>query len=130
MIRSISTLILLSAFSVAQQPAPSPTPAPGSPEDLVQQGQKLSREGKQDEALALYNRALDRSPELSEAHLGAGIALETTTNVATNAGVSWPAGRARVLVRGLAASIAASARRLKAIAAERAATMATMIQVN
>jgi len=33
-----------------------------------------------------------------------------------------------VLVRGLAASIAASAQRLKAMAAERAPTIATMIQ--
>ena len=76
MIRTIWTFVLLSAFSVAQQPAPAQAPAPGSPEDLVQQGQKLSREGKQDEALALYNRALDRSPELSEAHLAAGMALD------------------------------------------------------
>ncbi len=35
---------------------------------------------------------------------------------------------ARVLVRGLAASISASAQRLKAMAQERAATMATRIQ--
>ena len=76
MIRTIWTFVLLSAFSVAQQPSPAQAPAPGSPEDLVQQGQKLSREGKQDEALALYNRALDRSPELSEAHLAAGMALD------------------------------------------------------
>ena len=76
MIRTIWTFVLLSAFSVAQQPAPAQAPAPGSPEDLVQQGQKLSREGKQDEALALYNRALDRSPELYEAHLAAGMALD------------------------------------------------------
>src|SRR5579864_6371964 len=76
MIRTIWTLILLSVFSLAQQPAPAKAPAPGSPEDLVQQGQKLSREGKQDEALALYSRALDRSPELFGAHLAAGMALD------------------------------------------------------
>src|SRR5208283_4677318 len=76
MIRTIWTFVLLSAFSLAQQPAPAQAPAPGSPEDLVQQGQKLSREGKQDEALALYNRALDRSPELYGAHLAAGMALD------------------------------------------------------
>jgi len=55
---------------------------------------------------------------------------ETTTNVATNAGVSVPAGKARVWVRGLAASIEASASRLKAMAADRAETMATMIHSN
>src|SRR6266704_3405903 len=54
-------------------------------------------------------------------------AQATATNVATKPEVRVPAGRARVRVRGLAASIEASARRLKAMAAERAATMATMI---
>ena len=77
MIRTVCALILLSTLSLAQQPeAKQAAPAPGSPEDLVQQGQKLSREGKQDEALALYSRALDRSPELYEAHLAAGMALD------------------------------------------------------
>ncbi len=76
MIRTVYTLILLSTLSLAQQPAPARDPTPGSPEDLVQQGQKLSREGKQDEALALYGRALDRSPKLYEAHLAAGMALD------------------------------------------------------
>src|ERR1700691_4639603 len=52
------------------------------------------------------------------------------TNVLTNDGVNRPIGNARVAVRGLAASIEASARRLKAIAAERAETMATMIQAS
>src|SRR5271169_846124 len=81
MIRNTSTRLLLAALlfshaALAQQAAPAQAPAPGSPEDLVQQGQKLSREGKQHEALALYNRALDRSPELYEAHLAAGMALD------------------------------------------------------
>src|SRR5215475_13915223 len=55
-------------------------------------------------------------------------AHETNTNVVTNVGLSVPAGNARVRVRGLAASIAASATRLKAIAAERAEIIARMIQ--
>ena len=46
----------------------------------------------------------------------------------TNLRVSRPAGMARVLVRGLAASKSASAQRLKAMAQDRAATMATRIQ--
>src|SRR5258705_3871899 len=58
------------------------------------------------------------------------IPQETATNVETKAGLSVPAGRARAWVRGFAASIAASARRLKAMAAERAETMAMMIQAN
>lgn len=69
-------LFLLTVFSFAQQPAAVPAPAPGSAADLVQQGQKLSREGKQDQALALYRKALDKSPELYEAHLAMGSALD------------------------------------------------------
>ena len=76
MFRTICTAFLLAAFSLAQQAAPSTPPVPGSAADLVQQGEKLSREGKQDEALALYTRALDKSPGLYGAHLGMGVALD------------------------------------------------------
>jgi hypothetical protein len=70
MIRTVCTLILLSTFSLAQQPAPAQAPIPGSPGDLVLQGQKLSREGKQDEALALYSRARPVSQTLRGASGG------------------------------------------------------------
>jgi tetratricopeptide (TPR) repeat protein len=43
---------------------------------LVKQGQKLNSEGKQDEALKLYKQALDKSPNLYEALLESGIALD------------------------------------------------------
>ncbi|MBZ5658644.1 MAG: tetratricopeptide repeat protein [Acidobacteriia bacterium] len=43
---------------------------------LVKQGQKLNSEGKQDEALTLYKQALEKSPNLYEAHLESGIALD------------------------------------------------------
>ena len=43
---------------------------------LVQQGQKLNNEGKQDEALKLYKQALEMSPNLYGAHLESGIALD------------------------------------------------------
>jgi tetratricopeptide (TPR) repeat protein len=46
------------------------------PLDLVKQAQKLTAEGKEDEALALYRQALARSPDLFAAHLGAGIVLD------------------------------------------------------
>jgi len=87
MIRTIGTRLLIAALffthsALAQQAAPAQAPAAGSPADLVQQGQKLSREGKQDEALALYSRALDSSPELFEAHLAAGMALDLKGNYA------------------------------------------------
>ena len=58
------------------------------------------------------------------------MAQETTTKVATKVAERCPAGRARVLVRGFAASMEASARRLKAMAAERAASMAITIHKN
>jgi tetratricopeptide (TPR) repeat protein len=68
------TVFLLTTLVWAQQ-APS-APVPGSAADLVKQGEKLNSEGKQDEALALYKKALRESPALYEAHLDAGIALD------------------------------------------------------
>src|SRR5579875_772171 len=55
-------------------------------------------------------------------------AQEITVNVTTKLRETRPAGSARAAVRGLAASISASARRLNAMAAERALTMQTTIQ--
>jgi tetratricopeptide (TPR) repeat protein len=43
---------------------------------LVQRGDKLSHDGKLDEALALYRQALSKSPDMYQAHLAAGIALD------------------------------------------------------
>src|SRR5712671_4609136 len=68
--------LLLTGASFAQQ-----TPAP-APLDLVKQGQKLNSEGKQDEALALYDQALEMSPNLYDAHLASGIALDLKGNYA------------------------------------------------
>jgi tetratricopeptide (TPR) repeat protein len=75
-VRVVCVAFLFAAFVFAQQPASKPAPAPGSPADLVQQGQKLSRDGKLDDALALYRQALDKSPDLYEAHLAMGAALD------------------------------------------------------
>jgi tetratricopeptide (TPR) repeat protein len=69
-------LVLLTAASCAQQ-----TPAPAAL-DLVKQGQKLNGEGKQDDALALYRQAIELSPNLYEAHLASGIALDLKGNYA------------------------------------------------
>jgi tetratricopeptide (TPR) repeat protein len=74
--RTACVPFLFAAFVLAQEPASRPVPAPGSPADLVQQGQKLSRDGKLDDALALYSKALDKSPDLYEAHLAVGAALD------------------------------------------------------
>lgn len=76
MIRALCAFLLLGSVSFAQQPTPEKTFPPGSPEALVQQGEKLSREGKQDEALALYKQALEKSPDLYEGHLASGMALD------------------------------------------------------
>src|SRR5579884_377386 len=57
-------------------------------------------------------------------------AQKNTTNATTNCRESTPAGSARMRVRGLAASITWSASRLNAMAADRAATIATTIQAS
>ena len=63
-------------FSIAQtQSAPSAAKTDDALE-LVKQGQKLNSDGKQDEALALYERALQLSPNLFQADLAAGMALD------------------------------------------------------
>ena len=67
---------LFASLSFAQQSDVAPAPAPGSPADLVKQGQKLSHDGKLDDALALYREALAKSPDLYEGHLASGIALD------------------------------------------------------
>ena len=76
MARLACVFFLLADLSAAQQAASAQAPAPGSPADLVQQGQKLSRDGKLDDALALYRQALAKSPDLFEAHLAEGMLLD------------------------------------------------------
>jgi tetratricopeptide (TPR) repeat protein len=44
--------------------------------DMVKQGRKLSDEGKHDDGLALYRKAMQADPKLYDAHLAAGIALD------------------------------------------------------
>lgn len=75
MLRMLCSLLLCAPLSFAQQ-TNTPPPAPGSPADLVQRGEKLSHQGKQDEALALYQQALDKAGDLYAAHLAAGQALD------------------------------------------------------
>jgi tetratricopeptide (TPR) repeat protein len=74
-------LVLCAASLPAQTPVPqSSTSQPPSKTsdvlELVKQGQKLNSEGKQDEALALYSRALQLSPDLYQAELASGMALD------------------------------------------------------
>jgi tetratricopeptide (TPR) repeat protein len=74
MLRTFVFLLLAGACCAQQTTAPSAL-------DLVKQGEKLNSEGKQDEALALYQKALAMSPDLYEAHLAAGIALDLKANL-------------------------------------------------
>lgn len=55
--------------------APALAQAP-DPLELVKEGRKLQAAGRPDEALALYEKALAADPDLFDAHLGAGIALD------------------------------------------------------
>jgi len=73
MLRTFIFFVFSGVLCAAQAPAPAAL-------DLVKQGQKLNSEGKQDEALALYRQALEISPNLYEAHLNSGIALDLKGN--------------------------------------------------
>src|SRR5208283_3833813 len=75
---AFASVVLCGAWLLAQSPA-TQSPAPSKTDhalELVKQGQKLNSEGRQDEALALYDRALQLSPDLYQAQLAAGIALD------------------------------------------------------
>src|SRR5580700_577457 len=70
----VSLFIAISLWSQSQaNPAPSKT---DDALELVKQGQKLNSEGRQDEALGLYQRALQLSPGLYQAELATGVALD------------------------------------------------------
>ncbi|MGO8794631.1 MAG: tetratricopeptide repeat protein [Candidatus Sulfotelmatobacter sp.] len=105
MFRTIVFLLFASAVFAQQAAAPSAL-------DLVKQGQKLNSEGKQDEALALYHQALDMSPNLYEAHLASGIALDLKGNYAearqhlTKAIEVAPAESKQQMLRAMAVSYA------------------------
>src|SRR5271157_5375966 len=68
--------LLFCASLFAQSPAAQSSTKTDDALELVKQGQKLNSEGRQDEALALYDRALQLSPNLYQAQLAAGIALD------------------------------------------------------
>lgn len=76
MLRMFIFLLLTGACCAQQTSAPSAPNAVG----LVKQGIKLNFDGKQDDALALYHQALEISPDLYEAHLESGIALDLKGN--------------------------------------------------
>ena len=73
---SVAALFLSAILLCAQSQTNPPITKSDEALDLVKQGQKLNGDGKQDEALALYDRALQLSPNLVQADLAAGIALD------------------------------------------------------
>src|SRR5215470_10697246 len=74
----VSFVLATSVVNVTcMAPAATPQVAPSAEaQALVKQGQKLNNEGKQDQALKLYQKALESSPNLYDAHLESGIALD------------------------------------------------------
>lgn len=73
--RRLSLLGLTLAVAVGTVGAPVGAQEP-SPLKLVQQGRRLNAAGRQAEALRLYERALAAKPDLFDAHLAAGMALD------------------------------------------------------
>ncbi len=81
LLRLFAAFTLCASSLLAQTAAPQSSPPNTSSKttdalELVKQGQKLNSEGKQDEALALYARALQESPDLYQAQLATGMALD------------------------------------------------------
>jgi tetratricopeptide (TPR) repeat protein len=73
MLRMFIFFLLVGACCAQQTPAPAAL-------DLVKEGEKLNSEGKQGDALALYRQALAMSPNLYDAHLESGMALDLKGN--------------------------------------------------
>lgn len=66
----------------AQQPAGQQAKTTDDAAELVKQGEELVKNGKPDEALALYQRAVDLNPNLYQAQLFLGVALDLQGNYA------------------------------------------------
>jgi tetratricopeptide (TPR) repeat protein len=81
-VRIVWLAVLSTSICLAQQENTKPAPPPGSAVDLAQRGEKLSREGKQDQAMALFRQALGKDANSYEAHLGLGIVLDLQGNYA------------------------------------------------
>jgi tetratricopeptide (TPR) repeat protein len=85
--RSIHRLLMLAVLSLtcswfaAAQDKPSTAPQASQSKadeakDLLKQGEALVRDGKPDDAVALYQRAADLDPDLYQAQLFLGVALD------------------------------------------------------
>lgn len=74
-ISAVPTLILL-AIAGSLVPLFAQSPAQQQPPEFVKQGQQLMRDGKPEEALALYRQILQTSPESVPANVAAGSVLD------------------------------------------------------
>jgi tetratricopeptide (TPR) repeat protein len=73
----------LSLAASQDKPAPAPPASQSKADDatqLVKQGEALARDGKPDEAVALYQRAVEIDPDLYQAQLFLGVALDLQAN--------------------------------------------------
>jgi len=74
-IRGIASTLFVVLGLLACSSAQAPTQQPQPPE-FIKQGQQLMREGKLDEALALYRENLKNSPDSTVANIAAGSVLD------------------------------------------------------
>jgi len=79
----VTALLLWGTFLRAQTQQSPPPQAPATQQsktedaaELVKQGEELAKNGKPDEALALYERAVELNPNLYQAQLFMGVALD------------------------------------------------------
>src|ERR1700741_5428086 len=79
----VTVFLFWSTFLCAQVQSSPPSQPPAAQQsktedaaELVKQGEQLARDGKPDEALGLYERALALNPNLYQAQLFMGVALD------------------------------------------------------
>jgi tetratricopeptide (TPR) repeat protein len=72
----VSAALMTASGAVARAQTPAAADHQADPLDLVREARKLNSDGKQAEALAVYDRALAASPDLFDADIGAGVALD------------------------------------------------------
>jgi tetratricopeptide (TPR) repeat protein len=122
--KTCSAILFACLTTIALTQEPQQPPAPGSAAELVQQGQKLVHAGRLDDALTLYQRALTMSPDLYEAHLASGVALDLKGDYAqaqqhfTKAVDVAPADSRQQALRALAVSFAFAGDASKVLEAE------------
>ena len=73
---SLSLAAQTPSAPAAAQASGDVAPVAGSPAALVKQAGELNNQGKQDQALALYQQVLTTAPKSFDAHLGIGVVLD------------------------------------------------------